>query len=124
VYWFSGRYVYYLTLQDSFTIYSHRLTPNLIGLFLSSQNVPRHRVLTLFAEHLTRLKITDALELEDGEYPVSPNLSSKIALYGPLTELDRLFEEPKLTNSQCNTSLTDSGTNRAFDRRGIDTMSS
>ena len=55
----------------------------------------------MFAEHLTGFKITDAIELENGEPPVSPDLSSKIELYGPLTELDRLFKEQKSPNSQC-----------------------
>ncbi|KAF8338350.1 hypothetical protein F5887DRAFT_1137571 [Amanita rubescens] len=77
-YWFSGRY---------------RLTASLIEIFLYSEDVPRHRVLTSFAERLTGFKITDAIELEAGEPPISPDLDKKIKKYQPLTELDRLFKE-------------------------------
>ncbi|KAF8512031.1 hypothetical protein BU17DRAFT_11549, partial [Hysterangium stoloniferum] len=55
VYWFSGR---------------HRLTASLIELFICLENVPRHRVLTSFAERLTGFKVTDAIELEDDEPPI------------------------------------------------------
>jgi len=68
----------------------------------------------LFAEHLTGFKIADAIELEDGEPPISPDLLSKIELYRPLTELDRLFNESTLPNSQCNISFTDSWTDRVL----------
>ncbi|KAM6500713.1 hypothetical protein JOM56_003727 [Amanita muscaria] len=82
-YWFSGRY---------------RLTASLIELFLHSENVPRHRVLTSFAEHLTGFKITDAIELEADEPPISPDLDEKIKTYRSLTELGRLFKEEGLSN--------------------------
>jgi len=36
-------------------------------LFLPSEDVPRHHVLTAFVERLTGFKLLDATELEDGE---------------------------------------------------------
>ncbi|KAF8512020.1 hypothetical protein BU17DRAFT_96669 [Hysterangium stoloniferum] len=78
VYWFSGR---------------HRLTASLIELFICLENVPRHRVLTSFVEHLTGFKITDAIELEGGEPPISPELSVLISNHQPINELDRIFNE-------------------------------
>lgn len=79
--------------------YSYRLTASLIEIFLHSDNVPRHRVLTLFAEHLTGFKITNAIELEAGEPPIFPDLVDKIKSYQPLTELRRLFEVEGLLES-------------------------
>jgi hypothetical protein len=99
--------------------YSYRLTASLIELFLYSKDVPRHRVLTLFVEHLTGFKITDAVELEAAEPPISPDLLLKFESYGPLTELDRLFQQD-VKNSLWNISFTDSWTDRIFNRRGID----
>ncbi|KAF8521901.1 hypothetical protein BU17DRAFT_87449 [Hysterangium stoloniferum] len=78
MYWFSGR---------------HRLTASLIELFICFENVPRHRVLTFFVENLTGFKITDAIELEDDEPPISPELYTLICHYGPICDLDRLFNE-------------------------------
>ncbi|KAF8510678.1 hypothetical protein BU17DRAFT_97886 [Hysterangium stoloniferum] len=78
VYWFSGR---------------HRLTASLIELFIHSENVPRHRVLTSFAEQLTGFKITDAIDLEDDEPPISPELSTSISHYRSISQLDRVFNE-------------------------------
>ncbi|KAF8340839.1 hypothetical protein F5887DRAFT_919439 [Amanita rubescens] len=70
-YWFCGRY---------------RLTASLIELFLhQSANLSPHR-------------ITDAIDLEDGEPPISSELERTINDYQPLTELDRLFEPPELPN--------------------------
>ncbi|KAF8309783.1 hypothetical protein F5887DRAFT_1091838 [Amanita rubescens] len=83
MYWFSGRY---------------RLTASLIELLLYSENVPRHRILTLFAEHLTGFKITDAIDLEAGEPPISPDLYRKIKTYQPLIGLDHLVKEGELSN--------------------------
>lgn len=53
--WFSGRY---------------RLTASLIEIFLHSEDVPRHRVLTSFAERLTGFKITDAIEVNKKFLPI------------------------------------------------------
>jgi hypothetical protein len=50
---------------------------------------------------LTGFKITDAIELEDGEPPISPDLCRKIKGFDPLTALDRLCKESELPNSQC-----------------------
>lgn len=82
-FWFPGRY---------------RLTASLIEIFLHSENVPRHRVLTSFANRLTGFKITDAIELEAGEPHISPDLDRKIQSYQPLTELRRLFRGEGLSN--------------------------
>ncbi len=71
---------------------------------------------------MTGFKITDAVELEDGEPPISPELERKINDYRPLTELDRLFEAPELPNSQRNISFTDSWIDRTFNRTRIDRM--
>ncbi|KAF8497010.1 hypothetical protein BU17DRAFT_72416 [Hysterangium stoloniferum] len=106
VYWFSGR---------------HRLTASLIELFICLENVPRHHVLTSFAERLTGFKVTDAIELEDDEPPISPELSALISHYRSIGELEHVFNEE---NSQCNISFTNARTNRVFDRRGLDTMPS
>ncbi|KAF8512673.1 hypothetical protein BU17DRAFT_96067 [Hysterangium stoloniferum] len=76
VYWFSGR---------------HRLTASLIELFICLKNVPRHRVLTSFAERLTGFRVTDAIELEDDEPPISPELSVSILNYRPFSGLKRIF---------------------------------
>ncbi|KAF8642054.1 hypothetical protein AX14_009794, partial [Amanita brunnescens Koide BX004] len=68
----------------------------LIEIFLHSKNVPRHRVLTSFAERLTGFKITDAIDLEAGEPHISSDLDEKIKSYRPLTLLRCLFEEEGL----------------------------
>jgi len=73
---------------------------------------------------MTGFKITDAIELEDDEPPISPELERMINDYRPLTQLDRLFEEPELPNSQCNIFFADSWINRVFNRTGIDRMPS
>ncbi|KAF8508345.1 hypothetical protein BU17DRAFT_70833 [Hysterangium stoloniferum] len=78
VYWFSGR---------------HRLTASLIELFIYSENVPGHRVLTSFAERLTGFKITEAIDLEDDEPPICPELSTLISHYRSIGKLDRVFNE-------------------------------
>ncbi|KAM6495491.1 hypothetical protein JOM56_008197 [Amanita muscaria] len=106
-FWFSGRY---------------RLTASLIEIFLHSENVPRHRVLTSFANCLTGFKITDAIELEAGEPHISPDLDRKIQSYHPLTGLRRLFKGEGLSNSQCNLSFPDSCTDRVFNRNAIDKL--
>jgi len=49
----------------------------------------------LFAEHLTGFKITDAIELEAREPPISSDLDWKISCYGPLAGLGRLLKEPE-----------------------------
>ncbi|KAF8519086.1 hypothetical protein BU17DRAFT_90258 [Hysterangium stoloniferum] len=77
VYWFSGR---------------HRLTASLIELFIGLKSVPRHRVLTSLVEHLTGFRVTDAIELEDDEPPISPELSVLIDEYRPLSGSKRVFE--------------------------------
>ncbi|KAF8521967.1 hypothetical protein BU17DRAFT_64689 [Hysterangium stoloniferum] len=78
LYWLSGRY---------------RLTASLIELFICFENVPRHRVLTLFVKHMTGFRLTDAIELEDGEPLISPALTEKIYYYHPVCEWMHLFKE-------------------------------
>lgn len=80
-------------------MYSHRPRADLIELFLRSGSVSRHRILTLFVERLTGFKITDAVQLEASEPPISLELSSEIQLYQPICEFDHLCKEP---NGQCN----------------------
>jgi hypothetical protein len=53
---------------------------------------------------LSGFTITDAIDLEDGERPISLDLSSKIERYGQLTAVDHLSKEQ---NSWCHTSFTD-----------------
>ena len=100
--------------------YSYRLTASLIEIFLHSKNVPRHRIVTSFAERLTGFKITDAIDLEAGEPHISSDLDEKIKSYRPLTLLRCLFEEEGLPSSQCNLSFTESCTDRVFNRNAID----
>lgn len=95
---------------------------SLIEIFLHSEDVLRHRVLTSFAECLTGFKITDTIELEAGEPQISPDLAQKINTYRPLTELRRLFEEKELSESHCNLSSTDSCTDCVFYRNAIDRL--
>ena len=102
--------------------YSYRLTASLIEILLHSDNVPHHRVLTLFTEHLTGFKITDAIELEAGEPPISPDLAAKIESYRPLTEKLHHILKEGLLDSQCNISFTDSWTDRSFNWSGINTF--
>ncbi|KAF8340069.1 hypothetical protein F5887DRAFT_919598 [Amanita rubescens] len=90
-FWFSGPY---------------RLTASLIEIFLHSENVPRHRVLTSFAERLTGFKITDAIDLEADEPHISSDLDIKIKSYRPLTVLRHLFEEEGLSNRSELTSIS------------------
>ncbi|KAF8517282.1 hypothetical protein BU17DRAFT_91994 [Hysterangium stoloniferum] len=78
VYWFSGR---------------HRLTASFIEPFLCFENVPRHRVFTSFVEQLTGFKITDAIELEAGEPPISLEMSWMIGRYNPICDLNHLVKE-------------------------------
>ena len=66
--------------------------------------VPRHRVLTSFAERLTGFKITDATELEDIEPEIPHRLSQIIATYHPIHDLDRLYRNQ--FDSQCDISFT------------------
>ncbi|KAF8510406.1 hypothetical protein BU17DRAFT_98110 [Hysterangium stoloniferum] len=77
LYWLSGRY---------------RLTASLIELFICFENVPRHRVLTSFVKHMTGFRLTDAIELEDGEPLISPELTEKIYSYHPVCEWKHLFK--------------------------------
>ncbi|KAF8516724.1 hypothetical protein BU17DRAFT_92559 [Hysterangium stoloniferum] len=78
MYWFSGR---------------HRLTASLIELFLCFENVPRHRVFTSFVEQLTGFKLTDTIELEAGEPPISLEMSSMIGHYSPICDLNHICKE-------------------------------
>lgn len=72
--------------SPSLLLSSYRPTADLIELFLRSENVSRHRILTSFA--------SDAIELEDVEPPISVDLSSEIQLYQPVCEWVRPFNEP------------------------------
>jgi hypothetical protein len=72
---------------------SHRLTASLIELSLRSGAGSRHRVLTAFAGRLTGFTITDAIELENEELPVSDAKDFMIEYYVPLSTMDRLFVE-------------------------------
>jgi hypothetical protein len=100
--------------------YSYHLMASLIEIFLHSENVPRHHVLTAFAKHLTGFNITNAIKLEASEPHISPDLDGKINSYRLLTELHCLFKEEGLLNSQCNLSFTDLCTDCIFNRDAID----
>jgi len=94
-----------LRLLLIFDIVSHRLTASLLELLLwEGSPVPRHRVLTSFAERLTGFKITDAIELEDIEPDIPLELSQKIANYHPIHELNRLLRNRP--DSRCGISFT------------------
>ena len=102
-------------------IVSYRLTASLLELLLwEGSPVPRHRVLTSFAERLTGFKITDAIELEDIEPDIPLELSQKIANCNPIHELNRLLGNQP--DSQCDTSFTVAWTNQRFDRSAFDPM--
>jgi len=74
--------------------------------------LPRHRVLTSFAERLTGFKITDATDLEENEPDIPLELSEKIAEYCPIHDLDRVFEDQ---GSECNISFTVAWINQKFE---------
>jgi hypothetical protein len=97
LYWFSGRYIYGPVLFDVVLILhisSPRLTASLLELLLSSDNVPRHRVLTAFAKHLTGFTISDAIDLENEEGPISYELKTEMNKYEELSLVGQLFEKP------------------------------
>ena len=108
-----------LRLLLIFDIVSHRLTASLIELFLwEGSPVPRHRVLTSFAERMSGFKITDATELEDIEPQIPLELSRKIQDYQPIHGLDRLLRNGP--DSQCNIFFIVAWTNQKFDRSAYD----
>jgi len=84
-YWFKGRYVHPLLLENFMKAYksSHRLTASLLEL-LYSENLPRHRILTSFVRHITGFTITDATDLEAKEGPIPKELDAKIKTFRPL----------------------------------------
>jgi hypothetical protein len=75
---------------------SHRLTASLIELLLfhDDENVPRHRIFSAFAKHLTGFTMSDANDLEDEEGPIPLDVLNKLNHYGPITDVKRLFMEP------------------------------
>jgi len=70
--------------------HSYRFTASLIELLLATMSP--HRVLSAFAKSLTGFTITDALDLEELEPPLSEGMLNRIEAYGPVGTVDRLFE--------------------------------
>jgi hypothetical protein len=70
--------------------HSYRFTASLIELLLETKS--SHRVLSAFVEFLTGFIITDALDLEEQEPPLSEHMLRRIKDYGTLGTADRLFE--------------------------------
>jgi len=91
-------------------IVSYRLTAILELLLWEGSPVPRHHVLTSFAERLTGFNFTDATEFEDIEPDFPLELSQKIRDYHPIHELDRFFRNR--LDSQCDISFTVAWTNQ------------
>lgn len=77
-YWFSGRY---------------RFTARLIELLLLTQPDSPHRLLSAFAKALTGFTITDALDLEEAEPPLTTDTLDQMNHYIPAVEVGRLFEK-------------------------------
>jgi len=78
--------------------FSPRLTASLLELLLSSADVSRHRVLNAFAKHLTGFTLSDAIDLENKENPISDNLITEMKKYGRLSLTRQLFER---SGSEC-----------------------
>ncbi|KAF8351495.1 hypothetical protein F5887DRAFT_211424 [Amanita rubescens] len=86
LYWFSGRY---------------RFTASLIELLLYIQPGSPHRILSAFAKSMTQFTITDAIDLEEEEPPLTDTTIDKIKGYGQLGAVDRLFKDGNQGLIQC-----------------------
>jgi hypothetical protein len=82
---------------------SYRFTASLIEVLLSTQPGSQHHVFSAFASSLTRFTITDAIDLEEGEPPLTADTVNKTELYGPVGAMDRLFQKSDRT---CNALLS------------------
>ena len=83
--------------------YSYRFTASLIELLLFTQVTSRHRVLSAFIYALTGFRVTDAIDLEEEEPPLTYGIPEHIKnYYGPVGEKDRLFGK---LNGRCNVLL-------------------
>ena len=83
--------------------YSYRFTASLIELLLFTQVTSRHRVLSAFIYALTGFRVTDAIDLEEEEPPLTNGIPEHIKnYYGPVGEKDRLFGK---LNGRCNVLL-------------------
>jgi hypothetical protein len=70
--------------------HSYRFTASLIELLIQTESP--HRVLSAFTEFLTGFIITDALDLEDRELPLSEHTLRRIQDYGSLGTVGWHFE--------------------------------
>ena len=83
--------------------HSYRFTASLIELLLFTQSTSRHRVLSAFIYALTGFRVTDTIDLEEDEPPLTNGISEHIAnFYGPVGDEDRLFGKLK---GRCNVLL-------------------
>ncbi|KAF8223481.1 hypothetical protein L208DRAFT_1316565, partial [Tricholoma matsutake] len=78
LYWFSGRY---------------RFTASLIELLLFDQMRSLHRVLSAFAQALTKFTITDAIDLEEAELPLTAKMRMRVWWYGSISNMDRISKQ-------------------------------
>jgi len=72
---------------------SYRFTATLIELLLFTQPESPHRVLSAFVHHLTGFTLTDAIDLEEREHPLTNNTFDEMRLYRQVAEGDHLFEK-------------------------------
>ena len=83
--------------------YSYRFTASLIELLLFTEATSPHRVLSAFIYALTGFHVTDAIDLEEEEPPLTNGIPEHIRnYYGPVGEEDRLFGK---LNGKCNVLL-------------------
>lgn len=97
LYWFSRRYVSYITTQlivVDVQNHSYRLTAGVIEILIHfSPNRPSHHIITFLILQLTGFTVTDAEDLEDKEDLISKDMQSAICNYGPLTSATILFSK-------------------------------
>ena len=77
-----------------YEIFSHRFTASFIELLLTLENAPRHRVLSALVKQTTGFSLTDAMDLEEEEDPIPPNMMERIKHYAPVGSVDRLVKDP------------------------------
>lgn len=78
VYWLRGRY---------------RPTAGLISIFLSEDNLPRHRILSAYIHQLTKFTPIDAVELEEQEDHIPPKIHMQIKKLIKIGSLEPIFED-------------------------------
>jgi hypothetical protein len=94
LYWFHGRWVQCQSSQHKALMSNHssyRFTADLMELLLCAPPGSPHRTLTAFVHSVTGFKLTDAIDLEEEEPPITTAIDDRIGHYGQLVG-QKIFE--------------------------------